>query len=26
MPRCAYCQNLNAPMATHCKTCGAPLA
>jgi hypothetical protein len=26
MPRCAYCQNLNAPMATHCKTCGAPLS
>jgi hypothetical protein len=26
MPRCAYCNNLNAPMATHCKSCGAPLA
>jgi hypothetical protein len=26
MPRCAYCQNLNPPMATHCKTCGAPLS
>jgi hypothetical protein len=26
MPRCAYCHNLNAPMATHCKNCGAPLA
>jgi hypothetical protein len=26
MPRCAYCGNLNAPMATHCKSCGAPLS
>jgi ribosomal protein L40E len=25
MPKCAYCGNLNPPMATHCKTCGAPL-
>ncbi len=25
MPKCAYCGNLNAPMATHCKSCGAPL-
>jgi hypothetical protein len=25
MPRCAYCQNLSPPMATHCQSCGAPL-
>ena len=26
MPKCAYCGNINGPMATHCKSCGAPLA
>ncbi|MCI4356455.1 MAG: hypothetical protein L3K18_04845 [Thermoplasmata archaeon] len=25
MPRCDYCGGLNAPMATKCKNCGAPL-
>jgi hypothetical protein len=25
MPRCEYCGNLSPPMATHCKSCGAPL-
>ena len=25
MPKCAYCGNLNPPMATHCKSCSAPL-
>jgi hypothetical protein len=24
MPKCAYCGNLSPPMATHCKSCGAP--
>lgn len=26
MPKCAYCGGLNAPMATRCKSCGAPLS
>ena len=25
MSKCAYCGNLNAPMATKCASCGAPL-
>jgi hypothetical protein len=26
MPKCSYCDSINGPMATRCKSCGAPLA